>query len=406
MESRGKEETGQNQSLVKEMLSKIVNELRGSGKDKKIIDIEEYINDKFNDTECELIEAQDLLKYSNLPFQDDDFDALFGILHQTYSRGEPYFLFEIESVNVLQNNLIENIKKHFLVKQRYSVCRKYEFAFEKVAYNDSNSAAIRIKYKQFQVISTTDGLQSGNELRYGHFDCEFMFDKNMLLIGTGNRMLAKAFFDYLTSNFYMQINLVPFKLMQHKFNYNGPMDGNRLTIFFLELVTNYIKDNTHIINDYKKIGFYNSRGQQVKNIKLAGNDLLNSLEVAEQVKNGLTLKLVEFNMTWIVNSKLRINADIVINSESIMKIIIKEINIPSYKTEILMYVYNKIKNLTIDGISYDTAASITDNYINKVVKKQKIEKSVLIGEIRLKLLEEPQLKPLAMVIDTILNEFR
>lgn len=387
-------------------LEKVITQLKGAGKSKKIIDIEEYLNERFEGLECELSDSEDLLKYSHLPFEDEDYEYLFSIIHQTYSRGEPYFLFELDALIKPFNEFWIDIKENLSTKKRDSSCYKYQFSYNKENFVEDNKGSIRINYTQYRVYSTSNGLQRSGETNYGYFDCEFRLEKKVMLIGTGNKILAQTFYNYLCDNFYTQLSLKPFKLMPYQFNYKGPMEANRVTIFFLALITKCIQDERHIINDYKKIGFYNPSGQHVKSIKLSGNALLDSIEVAEQIKNGLTLKLLEFNMTWVINPTLKVTADIVIDSQSIMKIIIKEIDNFNFKSDILLYIYNKMKELISTGISSTIAFEIFDNYINKTSKKSNLEKNKLINDVTKKLISDTTLNNHSDIITKILEEFR
>ena len=208
-----------------EEIEEIIAGVKGLNNAKKLIDIVNYLNKKYEAGEFVLEVPEDLLGYQNFPFDADDVDVLFHIINQSYSIGDPYFIFELTLTDrTEQNQLIQNITEelnNYRLSDYYQITNCHEINEE-----FPNHMSIRVHFDQYQVVSTRNGLERTYRIRYGYFDCHFLFENNILLINSGDQKLAKSMLSFFTFHFYRDLGLIPF-IIPTTYTYIGPMDANR-----------------------------------------------------------------------------------------------------------------------------------------------------------------------------------
>lgn len=389
-----------------EKINQIIKQLKGKNKDKKLVDIEQYINDTHTGVNCTLTKPEDLLNLS-VQIDDDDIEFITEIINQSYSCNFPHYLFKLESTGASINDLLQMLLQNLSGQSLISISDDVDLYSCKLIEDSGNgNFKLQIYYRSFLTIRTLNGSQRKGEIRRGYIYCNFLFDKNILIINTGDETLARRIYDYLSRNYYTHLRIEPFLINTASVKYNGPIDADSVTVFMLELITNTLADTTHIIQDYKKIGFDNPRGQRIKTIRLGGTDLLNSDEVAEQIKNGLHLKSVELGMLWCINNQAAITSNISIQIKSSLKITISKLDNLNYMLDLVLYVYDKINSLICNGVTLGIATDILNHYFSQVMGRHRTQRYALIQEIREKLKSCSVLTPYSKNIDEVLQEFR
>lgn len=384
-------------------LDSLVTELGKANKHKRLAAIEEYINEMYPNADCVLAEPSDLLNYSNLGFTEQDLDAFFEIVNQSFPQGEPYFVFNMQLVQGITSDvLIAHINSSFVA---VDISEEYRLTASAVSLDTEVHGTLKFRYEQYKVITTRTGRERDNErkLSFGEVTCEFLFLKNILLVNAGDQRLGKITYDYLKDNFYNMVNVTILKVDETSFRYEGPREVNQKTVFHLELITNKLIDDTHAITDYRKLGFENLRNQRVKTIKLGGSDLLNSTEVAEQVKNQFTLKLSEIRMSWVVTPDLAVFAVVALYSGHMVKIVLRDISNENYKFDVVLHVVDKIRELLAAGITLVTTSTLLNHYFTGVVARQRTQELALITSVREKMLTDPSLQSSAEPINNFFD---
>ena len=124
----------------------------------------------------------------------------------------------------------------------------------------------------------------------------------------------------------------------------------------------------------------------LKSIKVGGNNLLNATEVAEQIRNGFNLKLVEFTMLWGLSNDTFLKVTISITMQDVLKITIINSENYAYNEEIVKYIFNKIVELQNQGITLGTATDVLSRYFSEIenrLKMQiKIDRSNCVEELK------------------------
>lgn len=114
--------------------------------------------------------------------------------------------------------------------------------------------------------------------------------------------------------------------------------------------------------------------------------MLNATEVAEQIRNGFNLKLVEFTMLWGLSNDAFLKVTIAITMQDVLKITIINSENYAYNEEIVKYIFNKIVELQNQGITLGTATSVLTKYFsgieNRLKMQIKIDRNNCIEELK------------------------
>lgn len=393
-----------------QQLKSVIDALKYRGALKKLEVIEEYINDTFPEYKCEIDKKDDLLKYAELPLEDEDFDNIFYLINQSFPVGEPYYLHRLNFIN---NSTINDLEQRFINFQNEG----FNFGNEELTiYNisenfyDGNELEISAKYNRYSTKRVaTGGTERVNDkpVSYGEITYIFKPSSHLLLIKTGDKKINNVAYELLDKNFYDLVNIDFFKLSESAINYNGPDDAKKITIFLLELITKHLKDDTHIIVGHTKVGFKNPSASRLKTLIVGGNNLLADDAIADQVSNQATLKSVEMELLWIYNQRNNANlkATFSINVEGPIKITIREITQPEYSVDIIKYVYDKMFDLFEHDITIH-GPSVLTHYFPQVLSRRKIRENMILDNVCDRLLRDLTLYEYKDNIINIINELK
>lgn len=392
------------------LLKSVIDSLKFRGSSKKLEVIQEYLADNFPETKFELKKKEDLLQYSELQLEAEDFDNIFYLINQSFPIGEPYFLHKLEIIN---NSTLNDIKQRFdqLINQP-NAYETEEFTLYDITENfyDSKQLEVSVKYDKYSTRRViTGGIErSGDKpTNYGEIIYIFKPNSNLLLIKTGDKRNNSVAYDLLDTNFYDIINIDFLKLSESDINYIGPDDAKKTTIFLLELITKHLKDDNHIIIGHTKVGFKNPSATRLKTLIVGGNNLLSDDAIADQVSNQATLKNVEMQLLWIYDQRNDINvkATFSISIEGAIKITIKEISQQGLSVELIEYIYDRIFDLLQHDIVIK-GPSVLTHYFPQIISRRKIRENMILDDIGNRLLKDLTLQQYKDIIIKIINELK
>lgn len=390
-------------------LESVIDALKYRGSLKKLEVIEEYIADTFPDAKCEIHKKEDLLNYSELPLEDEDFDNIFYLINQSFPIGEPYYLHKLEFIN---KSTLNDVKQRFekLIDDEYSF-RTEEFTLYDFTENfyDGSELEISAKYDRYSTRHIPGGTERVNDkpVSYGEITYIFKPISHLLLIKIGDKKINTIAFNLLVAEFYDLISVDFFKLSESNINYAGPNDAKKITIFLLELITKHLADETHIIAGHTKVGFKNPSASRLKTLIVGGNNLLSDDAIADQVSDQASLKSVEMQVLWIYDKRNNINIRVTfsINVEGPIKITIKEISQQGLSVDIIKYVYERIFDLLEHDIII-SGPSVLTHYFPQVISRRKIRENIILDSVCNKLLKDLTLNKYKNNIIEIINELK
>lgn len=392
------------------LLKSVIESIKYKGVNKKLELIEEYINDTFPDTKCELNKKDDILKYCDLPFESEDFDNMFYIINQSFSLGDPYYLHNLTFVNGSKLEQLEKQVKQLIEKDYVYETEEFTLYDFSVNFFDNNELELCVKYDRYATRKAPNGRleRVGDKpMNYGEIMYIFKPQNQLLLIKTGDRKINNIAFELINKNFYPILKIDSFKLLDKDINYSGPDDAKKTTVFLLELITKYLKDDTHLILGHSKVGFKNPQASRVNTLVVGGNNLLQDVAIADQVASQATLKNLEMQLMWIYDQRnnATVKTTFAINVEGAVKIVIKEITNQYLSLDIINYIFTKMFDLLQSDIKINSP-SILMHYFPHVLSARKVRENLLLDNVRSKLLKDFTLNQHKDIIDRIINELK
>lgn len=359
----------------------------GKNKDKKLDGIQKFIRGKIMKEDYEIKKIDDLDDIAE-QLDDDDFDEMFNIVTEKYNDNYPYYIYNYsfenkKTIEDLKQRILElhNNKKVQRCSEKMDVCE--------MSFNDNEDTfELEIKYIIYNLKPSMNGKIRKKPGRCARGKIIFLKDSTLALFEMGDLKYVKDLYKFFVHNYIDIIAIEPYVLTENSFNYDGPIENDRITIFLLELITNKLfEEGKSLINNYSKMGFAKPKNPDgLKNIKVGGNNLLNATEVAEQIRNGFNLKLVEFNMIWYLKEGSFLSVTLTIAMQDVLKITIVDSSNYAYNEEIVKYIFEKILELQKEGITFGTATNILLKYFpgieNRLRMQIKLDRDRCLEELK------------------------
>ena len=347
--------------------------IMGKNKEKKFMGIQEYLRQKFNKDDIVISKVDDIELYKD-ELDDTDLENIIDIINEKYFNNYPFYIYNyIEKVENIVKELENNIEEQF-EKGEIKISERYDFKKMRVI-DKKEEIIIELKYTIYELVPSIDGKVRGKNSKNGKGKISFIKNSAIVLFEVGDIGISNEIYKFFTTDYSDIVEITPYSLNSNSFNYDGPTDNDKMTVFLLELITNKIKEDSKcdVIN-YSKMGFSNLKNKDGLNrIRVGGCNLLNAYEVAEQIRNGFNLKMVEFTIVWIINKDTAINISINIMLQDVLKITITKSDNYMYNIDIIKYLYEKIDNLKAEGITLGKANSILQKYFSKVENRLKMQ---------------------------------
>lgn len=347
----------------------------GKNKEKKIERIQSFIREKFGNDEITIREIDDLEKLDN-ELEDNDFENMYDIITEKYNDNYPYFVFKYEfsrdkNLQHWKNIIQEQFKENDKLK-----CSNNIDIVKLSIIETAKGFFLDINYLIYDLKPTMDGkVRDVNTAKRAKGRIIFLNNEQLALFTIGDYKHTKDLYNFFIRNYIDTISFTPYHLNENSFKYDGPIENDRITVFLLELVTNAITEQGKVeISDYTKIGFSNLKNKEGLNtIKVGGSNLLNASEVAEQIRNGFKLKLVEFTVIWFLDKERTMKINVSIMLKDILKITIVKSDNYTYNEDVVKYLFEKIVALAEKGISLKKANTILSTYFSKIESRLKMQ---------------------------------
>ena len=378
----------------------------GKNKDKKIERIQLFIREKFGNDEIIIREIEDLEKLDN-DLEDNDFENMYDIITEKYNDNYPYYVFKYSFIGDKSFGDWKNIIQAQFKENNKLKCSNNIDIVKLSIIETAKGFFLDINYLIYDLKPTMDGkVRDINTAKRAKGRIIFLNNEKLALFTIGDYKHTKDLYGFLIRNYIDIINFTPYYLNENSFKYDGPIENDRITVFLLELVTNAVIEQGKVeISDYTKIGFSNLQNKEGLNtIKVGGSNLLNASEVAEQIRNGFKLKLVEFKVIWFLDKERTIKINVSIMLKDILKITIVKSDNYAYNEDIVKYLFEKIVALAEKGISLKKANTILSTYFSKIESRLKMQIKLDREKCLEKLKEYKELNDHMKLIEKIYDE--
>ncbi|MFD1675945.1 hypothetical protein [Alicyclobacillus fodiniaquatilis] len=282
---------------------KFIMKLMSTNQKKKFQLIQSFIRKNFRDVDGfdELSELEvDLHKLT-----DDALADLYEFMDQTYSQGQPYFIYEFcLKDNVTQQNLKEKIETGLPQNKSLSVDNKYPRVeitrISEVEYHENHCLRFSITYEQF-VETPRRQSDTGEESKAKtSLDVIFDFQSSLLYFTCGENKYALAtkrvIMHYLLDTF-SHFSAFSMTSSVKKTKFEGDFSNlSKQSIVTLDYLDSSVEKNNYEITNYLRIAFSNVTSEKVKGVRLSGSNLFESIEMAERIRFGDTIKSVKFTL--------------------------------------------------------------------------------------------------------------
>lgn len=359
----------------------------GKNKEKKIYGIQNFLQQKLGRKDLKITKIEEIEEVID-QLEDSDFDDMFDIITEKYNDNYPYYIYKYNFRNgKTVNDLKVRITEQFKDKNSQKCSDKIDICA--IVCNDSEDTfELIINYKIYNLKPSMNGKIREKSEKRARGKITFLKNDGLALFGIGELRHAKDLYRFFINNYIDIISFEPYTLTENSFKYDGPLENDRITVFLLELITNKLFEKGRVeINNYSRMGFAKLKNTEgLKSIKVGGNNLLNATEVAEQIRNGFNLKLVEFTMLWGLSNDTFLKVTISITMQDVLKITIINSENYAYNEEIVKYIFNKIVELQNQGITLGTATDVLSRYFSEIenrLKMQiKIDRSNCVEELK------------------------
>lgn len=359
----------------------------GKNKEKKIYSIQNFLQKKLGRKDLKINKIEELEEIID-QLEDSDFENMFDIITEKYNDNYPYYIYKYnfrneKTVKDLKSRIIEQFKDNNSQKcsEKIDICA--------IECNDNEDTfELIIKYKIYNLKPSIEGKKRESSEKRARGKIIFLKKDGLALFGIGELRHVKDLYKFFINNYIDIISFEPYALTENSFKYDGPIENDKITVFLLELITNKLFEKGKVeINNYSRMGFAKLKNTDgLKSIKVGGNNLLNATEVAEQIRNGFNLKLVEFTMLWGLSNDAFLKVTIAITMQDVLKITIINSENYAYNEEIVKYIFNKIVELQNQGITLGTATSVLTKYFsgieNRLKMQIKIDRNNCIEELK------------------------
>lgn len=390
-------------------LQSFISLLSKRGCNVKLKEMECYINNKFEDANCKLNAKEDLLNYSSLNFNEEDFEQFMYIVNERYSIGNPYYIYKFK---FLENKNLSALNDRFqsIINEstKYDTAECLLFDFE-ISCITSDRLQITLKFNKYPTrrnMNLEATRSSDCPESYGKIQINFIINRGLILIKIGDYKICKFVIDFIKYHLRDIIFTEEVKISENTIiNYTGPSDAKKITIFMLELVTNHLQDCNHLIISHTKVGFSNPLAERINSLKVAGNNLFQDDSVVDQVANMASLKMVELQMIIEYPDKTFIRVTFSIIPETTIKIVISEIDNPAYTLDIVAYIYDKINNLLNTHIQI-ISPSVLSHYFTNILSRRKMRENLIYDNVKESLIKNPTLSPNKDIIIDIIDHLK
>lgn len=377
----------------------------GKNKEKKINGIQNFLQHRLGRKDFQITkidEIEDIIDQ----LEDSDFENMFDIITEKYNDNYPYYIYKFffrneKTIKDFKDRITEQFRdgNSQRCSEKIDICS--------ISCNDNeNNFELIIKYKIYNLKPSMDGKVRENLGRRARGKIVFLKDDGLALFGIGELKHVKDLYKFFIDNYIDIISFEPYALTENSFRYDGPIENDKITIFLLELITNKLFEKGKVeINNYSRMGFAKPKNPDgLRSIKVGGNNLLNATEVAEQIRNGFNLKLVEFTMLWGLSKDTFLKVTITITMQDVLKITIVNSDNYAYNEEVVKYIFNRIIELQNQGITLGTAANVLTKYFSGIENRLKMQLKIDRDRCIEKLKKYPEIKEHIKLIEKIYSE--
>lgn len=347
--------------------------IMGKNKDKKFKGIQEYLRQKFAKDDIRISTVADIESYID-ELDEADLENIIDIINEKYFNNYPFYIYNYTAkVQNIIEELEQKINNQFK-EGTIKISERYDFRSMRVV-DKNKEFFIELMYTIYELNPSINGRVRGENGKNGKGKITFLKNENIVLFEVGDISISNEIYKFLMTDYSDIVEITPYLLNSDSFNYDGPAKNDKMTVFLLELITNKVKqDNKCDVINYSKMGFSNIKNRDGLNrIRVGGSNLLNAYEVAEQIRNGFNLKMVEFTIVWIINKENAINITINIMLQDVLKMTITRSDNYMYNIEVIKYLYEKINDLKSEGITLGTANNILQKYFSKVENRLEMQ---------------------------------
>lgn len=322
------------------------------------------------------------LQYPDTPYEV--IEDVYELLDQTFSRGYPNFIFQFElKSDVEKNDLVKNLRVA-VPEDDYIQPHKDTHTYLKRIGSiqcDHNKVVIKVQFEKYKDENRLrEGPKKGALELKSTFDIEFDFSIMLCYVKCGDRRqlnaVEKTIQTHITRCF-EKFNGFYFRSKLEHTEVQNQFDLDKQTIVLLDFLENELIKNNYSITNYFTIAFSNSQSDKVKSVRLGGSNLLESIEVADRIRQGDKIKSVRFQLYQELNSKNAHICIVKIDFEQHLKITFSRLKTTRHIRENIHHIYNSLLS-SLDKIHEE---EVIKRRLNDMLRKIRVQESMFLHSI-------------------------
>ncbi|MGK9251803.1 hypothetical protein [Paenibacillus humicus] len=343
---------------VSQDITRIIEMVRGRTEEKKLAFIQHHLrtnydlNWRLNDVDT--LESQ--LRSAGL--EPDVYAELYDLLDQSFSIGNPYFIYEFRlKNNMQQSQLAELIEVCLPIREAVSPFQGIFTSVTRISDIENVAAdylSFTVKYELYNSNPVVGGGRTQGELvDRTTFDVYFDFQTSLCYIKSGDRKQSSTVDRYLKRNI-VNLELISYSL--HTKAKNTEIQGDLQYHLHSAIIFH--------ITDYLGITFINNNSDKVRSVRLGGTNLFESFEVAERLQFGDKIKSIKFQLSLRINTGNQTTAvlgTVRIDFTGVLKIVLTNMTNNVYQRDYVQHIIARLNAaLTKTHQASDIEARIRD----------------------------------------------
>lgn len=371
---------------LSEDIQRIIEMTKGRTVDKKLACIQQHmrinhgINWALNDPET-----------LELKLRENDIDPeliaeIYELLDQSFVQGSPYFIYQFTLLNNKDEQFLKQEIERILELNKEVAPLQNNFTYIKrvtdVEHRHGDFISFSLFYEHFDTaLKPGEGKVKGVSIEKTTFEVFFDFKAHYCYFKCGDRKHMTFTQKYLSQSI-RNLSLISFTLSSKSkaVTFEGDIQFNKQTAIIFDLLEAQMDKGNFIITDYLGITFGNAKSDKVKAVKLGGNNLFESYEVAERMRFQDRIKSIKFQLVkqfTTGGNTSAVTSDVRIDFPSTLKIVFSKMSNNAYQRD---YIHHILSQLNI-SLTKTHKASEIDERIKDLVRIAEAKDSFLVQRI-------------------------
>ncbi|MBM6385240.1 MAG: hypothetical protein JSY10_14830 [Paenibacillus sp.] len=341
---------------VREDIKKIVGMTRGRTQEKKLACIQDYlrVNYQINWNLGSLEDLEEkLIELTNEP---DIISDLYELLDQSFTQGYPLFIYEFSLLNnQTEDYLRTSIECCFPLNVEYNPSQQsytYIKRTTPIEYIAGDLLKFSVMYEHYDEKPLIGGTSTkGNLEERVTMEVFFDFRINYCFFKCGDKKHMLCIQKYLARSVrYLALETFSITNKIKTVKFEGEIPVHKQTALILDLLEEQINFNNYSINDYLGITFENRKSSKVRAVKLSGNNLFESYELAERMRYHDKIKSIKLQLVRLQKngggSDTTVIATVRIDFPGALKIVFTSMPNTVYSRDFIHHIISRL-NVTL-----------------------------------------------------------